>query len=302
MTPCQRWSSRSAAAAPARRRRRRRAGVRRRDRAAPARAVQGPAWRRSASRARRARRWSCPAATGPTVVAVGMGDAGASSTAAVLRNAAAALARAAGKRSSLATALADVEPSVDAGATAGQAVAEGCVLGTYRFVGLQDRSEKRRRSNGSSLLGRRRRRGPPSPTGADAGRGHRRRGRARPRPGQHPARAPHRRATSPRAPSPVGRPSAGLDVEVFDERTIAEMGCGGMLGVNRGQHRTAPAGQAHLHARATPSGTVALVGKGVMYDSGGISLKPTDGMHVNDEDGHERRRRRAGRHVACCRR
>jgi leucyl aminopeptidase len=29
-----------------------------------------------------------------------------------------------------------------------------------------------------------------------------------------------------------------------------------------------------------PTGHVALVGKGVMYDSGGISLKPSDGMHV----------------------
>ncbi len=31
----------------------------------------------------------------------------------------------------------------------------------------------------------------------------------------------------------------------------------------------------------SPQGHVALIGKGVMYDSGGISLKPSDGMHVN---------------------
>ena len=37
-----------------------------------------------------------------------------------------------------------------------------------------------------------------------------------------------------------------------------------------------------------------LVGKGIMYDSGGISLKPSDAMHAIDEDGHVRRGRGAG--------
>ena len=51
----------------------------------------------------------------------------------MLRDAAAGLARAAGKRTDLATSLAEIEvPGVSRTAVA-QAVAEGCVLGTYRF-------------------------------------------------------------------------------------------------------------------------------------------------------------------------
>ena len=70
-----------------------------------------------------------------------------------------------------------------------------------------------------------------------------------------------------------------LAIEVFDEAEMAEMGLGGILGVNRGS--TAPPRLVKLtYSPRNPSGTVALVGKGVMYDSGGISLKPSDGMHV----------------------
>jgi leucyl aminopeptidase len=55
------------------------------------------------------------------------------------------------------------------------------------------------------------------------------------------------------------------------------MGPGGILGVNRGPLR--PPRLVKLTQPRNPSGTVALVGKGVMYDSGRISL-PSDGMHV----------------------
>ncbi len=57
------------------------------------------------------------------------------------------------------------------------------------------------------------------------------------------------------------------------------MGCGGLLGVNKGsvepprmiRLRYLPTGDAVAH--------LALVGKGIMYDSGGISLKPSDASH-----------------------
>ena len=59
-----------------------------------------------------------------------------------------------------------------------------------------------------------------------------------------------------------------------------ELGCGGLLGVNAGSVeeprmivlRYAPEGEA--------TGHLGLVGKGIMYDSGGISLKPSDAMHL----------------------
>ena len=55
------------------------------------------------------------------------------------------------------------------------------------------------------------------------------------------------------------------------------MGCGGMLGVNAGS--VEPPRMVKLtYVPRNPKAHVALVGKGVMYDSGGLSLKPTNPM------------------------
>ncbi len=71
-----------------------------------------------------------------------------------------------------------------------------------------------------------------------------------------------------------------LGVEVFDEDALAALGCGGLLGVNAGS--TEPPRMVKLTYRPrNPKGHLVLVGKGVMYDSGGISLKPTDAMHAS---------------------
>jgi leucyl aminopeptidase len=78
-----------------------------------------------------------------------------------------------------------------------------------------------------------------------------------------------------------------LVVEVFDKDALIEMGCGGMLGVNAGS--TEPPTLVKLtyqpqQARAT----LTLVGKGIMYDAGGLALKPADPVHAamkNDMSG-----------------
>ena len=68
-----------------------------------------------------------------------------------------------------------------------------------------------------------------------------------------------------------------LKVEVFDENDLVKMGCGGLLGVNAGSKE--PPRMIKLRYRPKGASThLALVGKGVMYDSGGISLKPTHAM------------------------
>ena len=73
--------------------------------------------------------------------------------------------------------------------------------------------------------------------------------------------------------------SSGLQIEVFDEDALAELGCGGLLGVNAGSAE--PPRMIRLTYRPeNTTGHLAMVGKGVMYDSGGISLKPTDPMHA----------------------
>jgi len=65
----------------------------------------------------------------------------------------------------------------------------------------------------------------------------------------------------------------GLKVEVLDEKALKKGGYGGLLGVGQGAE-TPPrlVRIAHTHPKADR--TLALVGKGITYDSGGISLKP----------------------------
>jgi leucyl aminopeptidase len=68
-----------------------------------------------------------------------------------------------------------------------------------------------------------------------------------------------------------------LQVTVMDLDDITAAGLGGLLGVNRGSHN--PARMVVLtYEPDRPRGTLALVGKGVTFDSGGLSIKPGDGM------------------------
>ncbi|WP_022889179.1 leucyl aminopeptidase [Agromyces italicus] len=72
----------------------------------------------------------------------------------------------------------------------------------------------------------------------------------------------------------------GFDVEVFDKRQLIELGCGGLLGVNQGSAEEPRMVKLHYTPDGEPTGHLGLVGKGIMYDSGGISLKPSDPMHL----------------------
>jgi leucyl aminopeptidase len=69
--------------------------------------------------------------------------------------------------------------------------------------------------------------------------------------------------------------AAGLEVEVLDELALAAAGFGGVLGVGGGSQRP-PRVVRIRHAGGGPK--VALVGKGITFDSGGISIKPAAGM------------------------
>ncbi|PAY24383.1 leucyl aminopeptidase [Dietzia natronolimnaea] len=70
---------------------------------------------------------------------------------------------------------------------------------------------------------------------------------------------------------------AGLEVEVLDESALAEGGFGGILAVGGGSSR-GPRLVRLTHRGAEGRPTVALVGKGVTFDTGGISIKPAAGM------------------------
>ena len=70
---------------------------------------------------------------------------------------------------------------------------------------------------------------------------------------------------------------SGFEVEVWDESRIAAERMGSLLAVAKGSTR--PARLAILRYTGNPGGPVlGLVGKGVTFDSGGLSLKPNDGM------------------------
>ncbi|MCQ4620739.1 leucyl aminopeptidase [Corynebacterium sp. CCUG 71335] len=69
----------------------------------------------------------------------------------------------------------------------------------------------------------------------------------------------------------------GLTVEVLDHDQLREQGFGGITAVGQGSER--PPRLVHLSWAPENAGTsVALVGKGITFDTGGISIKPAAGM------------------------
>ncbi|HEY6538801.1 MAG TPA: leucyl aminopeptidase, partial [Candidatus Dormibacteraeota bacterium] len=77
-----------------------------------------------------------------------------------------------------------------------------------------------------------------------------------------------------------------LEVEVLDRPAMEKLGMGALLAVARGSHE--PPKLASLRyrpkAKAKSSKVLALVGKGITFDSGGISLKPNPGMFTMKGD------------------
>jgi leucyl aminopeptidase len=71
--------------------------------------------------------------------------------------------------------------------------------------------------------------------------------------------------------------AAGLHTEVLDEKDLLREGYGGILGVGGGSSRPPRLVRLH-HAPARPKAKVALVGKGITFDTGGISIKPAAKM------------------------
>ena len=70
----------------------------------------------------------------------------------------------------------------------------------------------------------------------------------------------------------------GLTVKVMDETAIKKAGFGGLLGVNRGSDHPPRFVELTYRPKGKAKATLALVGKGVTFDSGGLSIKPWQGM------------------------
>lgn len=223
-----------------------------------------------------------PAADGlkaPVVLAVGLGDAPAKGDAydnEALRRAAGSAARALTGTKKAGFAL----PVEDAEAAA--AVSEGALLGAYTFTSY--------RSNGNGQNGKdgKKNDAKSAPLAEVALLG------GKPRDKEFKAAAERSQTLAAeinRARDLINTPSNDLDpksfaaeaqtaakefglkVEVLDEKALKKGGYGGLMGVGQGSEAPPRLVRiAHTHAKATK--TLALVGKGITYDSGGISLKP----------------------------
>lgn len=209
------------------------------------------------------------------LVAIGVGDTDELDVT-ELRDAAASFARQVSEHSALATDLGD-QGSIDP-ADAAQAVVEGVLLGSYRYVGLKTEEGKGSKITALTLTGPAKK-SKAMEQGAAlghaiAGAGALARELANTPPTYLNAKDLAERAVA------IG-PDAGVEVEVFDADDLAAMGCGGMLGVNRGS--TEPPRMVKLTyvpdgaTKSTPH--LAMVGKGITYDSGGISIKGGDASH-----------------------
>ncbi|GAA3685607.1 leucyl aminopeptidase [Nocardioides ginsengisoli] len=81
----------------------------------------------------------------------------------------------------------------------------------------------------------------------------------------------------------LGKGATKVTVDVLDEAALAELGCGGLLGVGAGS--AAPPRLVELtYAPQDAVAHLALVGKGITFDSGGLWIKPAASMATMKED------------------
>jgi leucyl aminopeptidase len=83
--------------------------------------------------------------------------------------------------------------------------------------------------------------------------------------------------------------SVGLEVEVLDDKELQKAGYGGVIGVGKGSSRPPRLVRLTHHGsklakKPKRARKVALVGKGITFDTGGISIKPAASMHYMTSD------------------
>src|SRR5215510_12478397 len=80
----------------------------------------------------------------------------------------------------------------------------------------------------------------------------------------------------------------GLNVDVLDQKQMEKLGMGSLLGVARGSDEPPKLIVLKYEPRKTAKGAkgelLALVGKGITFDSGGISIKPGENMELMKYD------------------
>jgi leucyl aminopeptidase len=70
----------------------------------------------------------------------------------------------------------------------------------------------------------------------------------------------------------------GVEVEVLGEKQLKKIGMRALLGVGQGSHRESKVAIMRWNGGKEGAQPVAFIGKGVVFDTGGISIKPAGGM------------------------
>ena len=219
-------------------------------------------------------------ASASLLLVVGLGPAE-KATVETLRRGAGTAARNAGKDSDLAIVVpGDIPAEADAAAR-GQAVAEGAGLGAYAFTSYRSKPNDVPSVKTISLLAGSGVDGAGLQAGIDRG-----------RITVHAASLTRDLVNTPpadkRPPALADRISAmaettGLTAKVFDVAALTEGGFGGILGVGQGSSEGPRLVQLTYEPEGA-SGHVVLVGKGITFDSGGLSLKPSASMNTMKSD------------------
>jgi leucyl aminopeptidase len=215
-----------------------------------------------------------PADDGSTVVAIGMGNPE-DVNVETFRRAGAAFAKAAWNDERAALAVVDAAGELDKGVAA-EALVEGAVLAAYRFTKYKSEA-KPSKLESLVIVGR----GAKVQTGADRG--------ARIAEAVSLARDLVNEPAGAMTPTRLAEVATeiaereGLGITVLDEVAIANEGLGGLQGVAQGSDQP-PRLIELVYDPPGARGTVALVGKGITFDSGGLSLKTADGMETMKTD------------------
>jgi leucyl aminopeptidase len=203
------------------------------------------------------------------VIAVGVGDLG-SVTPSVVRRASGSLAKAAASAPAVANRLLDAVAEADRPA-AGRAAAEGSLLGSYRFTRYKKPGAEAQLAE-IVIVGKGGKRvGAAVDVGAAAAAG------------VCLARDLVNTPAGDLTPIDLAAEAeavaarVGLTYEVIDETKAAELGLGCLLGVSKGSDNP-PRLVILRYEPASARGSIAWVGKGITFDSGGLSLKSGEGM------------------------
>ena len=208
---------------------------------------------------------------GKVVVAVGMGEA-AKVDAETFRRAGACVVRSAWRATGVATTLLDAVPAGLDRAAAAQALAEGAGMAAYRFTPYRARPDACRIRRLTVVAADWEGLEPAVARGASVASAV---WLARDLVNE-PAGALTPTRLAERASAIAA--SVGLGIEVLDQAAIVEQRLGGLAGVARGSAEPPRLVELTYEPPGGATTTVVLVGKGITFDSGGLSLKSADGM------------------------